>query len=96
MRHLIAVAAVVLSSSLAAQGTASLAITGTVNSGQTLAVNVRSNLPGGICALVAGSPNYTLTCQAVVVKFGTSGPPSPMSSVQTAVSNTATLVVGTG
>lgn len=153
MRRLVAIAAIVLSSSVAAQNTATLAITGTVNSGQTLAVNVNSNLTGALCALVAGSPgsttinyglgsltlavdlqaviplgmtdatgacgftqtiptlpanvvlpNYTLTCQAVVVKFGagaptpggSSGPSIPSVSIQTAVSNTATLVVGTG
>ncbi len=164
--HSLAMAAVFVGA-VAAQNTASLSITGTVNPGQTLAINVTSNLPGGFCGLFVGNtgtstftfgfnslalaiqptmilplgmtdasgacgfsqsipalpsnmpgsfafPNHTFTCQAVVAKLamtiptpgmggGMGGPgggvPNPGSFAnifQTAVSNTATLVIGNG
>jgi len=166
LAHSFAFAAIV-AGAVAAQNTASLSITGTVNPGQTLAINVTSNLSGGFCGLFAGNtgtstftfgfnslalaiqptvilplgmtdasgacgfsqaipalpsnmpgsfsfPNHTFTCQAVVAKLamtlpmpgmggGMGGPgggvPNPGSLAnifQTAVSNTATLVIGNG
>ena len=178
--HSLAMAAVFVGA-VAAQNTASLSITGTVNPGQTLAIGVTSNLSGGFCGLFVGNPatstftfgfnslalavqptiilplgmtdasgacgfsqsipalpsnmpgsfafpNHTFTCQAVVAKLamtlpmpgmggGMGGPgggaggmgggaggmgggvPNPGSLAnifQTAVSNTATLVIGNG
>lgn len=164
--HSLAMAAVFVGA-VAAQNTASLSITGTVNPGQTLAIGVTSNLSGGFCGLFVGNPatstftfgfnslalavqptiilplgmtdasgacgfsqsipalpsnmpgsfafpNHTFTCQAVVAKLAMTlpmpglgggmggmggGVPNPGSFAnifQTAVSNTATLVIGNG